>query len=281
MKNPNAPIGVYDSGVGGLTVWKALHKLLPSEQFIYFGDTLNLPYGEKSRAEIIEYSQAIVDFFAELHVKAVVAACNTSSALAVPVIAPRYSFPIFEVISPAVRTSIALSANKRIGVFATEGTVRSGVYQRSILQHPKAYCLAISCPRLVPLIEEGIWQGEVVEQAVQAYLEPLLAKDIDTLILGCTHYPVIRGLIQQLAPSLNIVDPAWQTANDTLQYLDSHGLTASRQPGPNQFWVSGNVLDFSARAENFLQHPLGIVNKWKAEPRTSLALPEESGLEGN
>jgi glutamate racemase len=208
------PIGVFDSGIGGLTVVAALHRLLPGESIFYVGDTARVPYGGKSQETIERYSVEISKLLLSENAKMVVVACNTSSALALAYLRNRFSVPVLGVIQPGAAAAIGASRNKRIGVIGTRATIASRAYDQAI----QAICaevqvFSMACPLLVPLIEEGMFRDEMTDLTLRRYLEPLLAKDIDTLVLGCTHYPLLREAITRLVGStVTLVDSAQNCA---------------------------------------------------------------------
>lgn len=252
MLKSNAPIGVYDSGVGGLTVWSVLREIT-AERVIYYGDTAHLPYGEKTKEQIMHYSSEIIRFFLAKNVKAIIAACNTSSAAAVPTLRGRISVPLFGVIEPAVKRALEVTVNGKIGVLATNGTVRSGAYQQSITSSSsQAVAVAQGCPKLVPLIEAGLSDGPEVEEACLEYLVPLLEKGVDTVILGCTHYPFLLPVLRRISGAeIRFVDPAEQTVFDVQNWLRQNELLAEPAQELDEFWVSGNPWDFAVRAAQF------------------------------
>src|SRR6202158_5954648 len=208
------PIGVFDSGIGGLTVLKALTSALPGEDFIYLGDTARLPYGTKSNEVIIRYSKENTEFLLAKGIKMLVVACNTSSAVALEEIARDTIVPVAGVIEPGARAAVRASRNGKIGVIGTEATIASGAYTRAIQQlRPRAEIYTRACPLLVPLVEEGWTDNEIAGRTVAYYLESLKASGIDTLLLGCTHYPMLRGLFERvLGARVKIVDSAVATA---------------------------------------------------------------------
>lgn len=253
------PIGVYDSGLGGLTVVRWLRQLLPQECIVYFGDTARVPYGGRSREEITTFSRQIISFFLEQGVKFVIAACNTSSALALPTVRVEFNVSILGVIGPGANDAVRASKTGRIGVIATEGTVSSRAYTQALVALDSSVLVwEQPCPRLVPLVEAGQWDGAEVEEALREYLAPLQVQGIDTLILGCTHYPFLTAPIKRiLGPEVNIVDPAKATVLEAAAELESLGLLSeSRISGVARFFVSGDPLAFTAVASR-----MGYVDK--------------------
>jgi glutamate racemase len=242
------PIGVYDSGVGGLTVVHWLREVLPREQIVYFGDTARVPYGGRPPEEIIRFSRQILAFFREQGVKFVIAACNTSSALALPVVAPSSPIPMMGVIGAGAREALAATKNNKIGVIGTQGTVESQAYTHTLRELESSVSIyEQACPKLVPLIEAGHSEGDMVDSPLKEYLGPLVEHQIDTLILGCTHYPFIRSAIERLLGSeVKIIDPAEATAKEAKQKLRDLGLLSGERQGEDSYFVSGNPASFYA-----------------------------------
>ena len=250
------PIGIFDSGVGGLTVWRELREQLPHESFVYLGDTMRLPYGDRSPAEILRGVSDIVHWMLQHPVKAIVMACNTSSALALEQIRETCPVPILGLILPGART--AVKRGRRIGVIATAATSQSHAYRNAILEiNPRLQCWEVACPRFVPLIEDGQLNSAPLHEAVRDYLAPLLDARIDTLISGCTHYPLIEPAIRQaLPPSVSLIDPAASLATAVARELDFLGLRSYRGRSMTRFFVSGNdTVRFAELAANWI-HPV-------------------------
>ncbi len=222
------PIGVFDSGVGGLTVVSALHRLLPAENIFYLGDTARVPYGGKSAATIERYSQEISGLLLAEGAKAIVVACNTASALAVPRLQETLRVPVVGVIEPGARAAAEATQTGRVGIIGTRATVASGAYERALHKlAPQLRVTARACPLLVPLIEEGLLEDSLTEQHIARYLEPLLAEGIDTLILGCTHYPLLSPALARLAgPGVRLVDSAHNCALAVQALLHDADLAA-------------------------------------------------------
>ena len=234
------PIGVFDSGIGGLTVLKELVATLPGEQFIYLGDTARLPYGTKTNEVIIRYSRENTEFLLAKGIKMLVIACNTSSAVALDEIAAETIVPVIGVIDPGARAAAKASRSGKIGVIGTEATIASGAYTRALQSYrPKAEIYTRACPLLVPLVEEGFLDNEIAEKTVAYYLGSLKASGIDTLLLGCTHYPLLKSLFQTvLGPAVKIVDSATATANAVRERLAALDLTVQRARGSQSFFVT-------------------------------------------
>ena len=246
------PIGVFDSGVGGLTVAAALMRALPNETILYLGDTARLPYGTKSEQTVARYTQTNVDFLAARGVKAIVVACNTASALALPHLDT--DLPVWGVIEPGARAAVAATRG-RVGIVGTESTVRSGAYARALRERRADLEVFVqACPLLVPLVEEGWLDDPVTEQVAARYLEPLLAQRIDTLVLGCTHYPLLAPLLGRLAgPDVRLVDSAAAVAGEVAADLARLGLAAGERSGQDQLMVT----DAADRFENLARRILG------------------------
>jgi len=256
-------IGVFDSGVGGLTVVKELIQQLPNENIVYFGDTARVPYGIKSKETVIRFSIENILFLLQQDVKLICVACNTASSLALPVIKNYFRAPIIGVITPGVREAVYASQNKRIGVIGTKGTIKSRTYEMEIKQlDPKAKVVTASCPLFVPFVEEGWLSGEVVLSVVKDYLKPLKAAGVDTVILGCTHYPLLRPVIQQvLGKGVTLIDSAKQVACEVKKILVSEDLLNHGKGGNHSFYVSDNPEWFSGLAQRFLGRQLKNVKK--------------------
>ena len=249
------PIGVFDSGVGGLTVVRALMERLPNENIVYFGDTARVPYGVKSRNTIEDFSLQIVDFLLQNQVKALVIACNTIAAVAgAKVQQMAGNMPVLSVIEAGAQAALATTRNNHIGVIATNTTVNSNAYARAIHAHnPDTRILSQAAPLLVPLVEEGWLDHEVTRLTVREYLKPLLVDDIDTLVLGCTHFPLLKPLIGKEAQNVALVDSAITTAEATAQALAQAGLLNTENDSPDyRFYVSDIPLRFRTIGERFL-----------------------------
>ncbi|BAY45557.1 glutamate racemase [Scytonema sp. HK-05] len=240
-----APIGIFDSGVGGLTVLRQLYRQLPNESIIYFGDTARLPYGIRSQAEIIQFVREILIWMEQQRVKMVVMACNTSSALALEAVREEFSLPILGLILPGAKA--AVNSGKRIGVIATAATAKSNAYRHAILEiNPDVQVWQVSCPEFVPLIEQNRIHDPYTLQVARSYLEPLLQQEIDTLVYGCTHYPHLAPVLRSLLPShVKLVDPAEYIVAACAQDLDILSLRNSHPPMPTRFAVSGSPQQFA------------------------------------
>jgi glutamate racemase len=247
-----APIGIFDSGVGGLTVLHQLYRQLPNESIIYFGDTARLPYGIRSQAEILQFTREILTWMQQQRVKMVVMACNTSSALALEAVREEFCVPILGLILPGARAAVA--SGKRIGVIATAATAKSNAYRHAILEiNPEAQVWQVSCPEFVPLIEQNRIYEPLTLQVARSYLEPLLQHEIDTLVYGCTHYPLLAPVLRSLLPSyVKLVDPAEYVVAACAQDLDILGLRNTYPPLPTRFAVSGCPQQFAQSSVQWL-----------------------------
>jgi glutamate racemase len=257
-------IGVFDSGVGGLTVVKELSRQLPAEDIIYFGDIARVPYGIKSQETVIRFSIENTLFLLKQDVKLICIACNTVSSLALPVIRHHFRVPIVGVISPGVREAVYATRNKRIGVIGTAGTIKSRAYEKEIKQlDPAVKVTALACPLFVPFVEEGWLDGEVVEKVVRHYMQPLKKAGVDTVVLGCTHYPLLKPMLKKvLGPEVTLIDSAKQVAIEVKKILAAENqLNAGAEKGRARFFVSDNPQWFSSLAKRFLGKPVRDVSK--------------------
>ncbi len=267
----SAPIGVFDSGVGGLTVAREIMRNLPNERLVYFGDTARVPYGSKSQETVIRYSRQIIRFLQTQHVKAIVIACNTASALALDAIEGELDIPILGVLRPGAKVAAETTKNKRVGVIATESTIRSGMYDRYIKAHdPEITVYGKACPLFVPLVEEGWLKDPVTEEVARRYLKELLEKDIDSLILGCTHYPLIRSLMRKIVgDEVQLVNPAYETALELGRLLAREGLandgSADGTVEKYQFFVSDAAEKFAEFANSILPYDVKKTKKINIE----------------
>lgn len=262
-----AAIGVFDSGVGGLTVVRALARRLPQEDILYFGDTARVPYGIKSVATIADYATQITQFLLAKRVKLLIVACNTMAAVAAQAIKDLSPVPVLDVIDAGARSALAQSRTKHIGVIGTLTTVNSGAYIHAINAYdPAAQVVSQACPLFVPLVEEGWLDHPVTRLTAQEYLHPLLAHDIDTLVLGCTHYPLLQPLLQTVVGAdIALVDAAATVAEQAAAVLGAHALQNDvTHVGEYQYYITDVPLRFQAIGERFLGHPLANVQvvKW-------------------
>jgi glutamate racemase len=257
------PIGVFDSGVGGLTVARELIRQLPCEDIIYFGDTARVPYGIKSKETVVRFSIENILFLLKADVKLICVACNTVSSVALPVLKSHFKVPIVGVITPGVREAVYATRNKRIGVIGTKGTIKSRTYEIQIGQlDPSIKVVTQACPLFVPFAEEGWLSGRVVSEVARHYLKPLKKCGVDTLILGCTHYPLLKGLIKEImGRDVTLIDSAKQVAIEVKKILAVEGLLAKGRRGRSRFYVSDNPEWFTGLAERFLGCPVKNVKK--------------------
>jgi len=256
-----SPIGVFDSGVGGLTGAREIMRNLPNEDIVYFGDTARVPYGSKSKDNIIRYSRQIIHFLQTKGVKAIVIACNTASALALETVKDEFDIPIIGVVEPGARAALAVTETKKIGVIGTEATVRSAMYEKIIQGiEPDVSVLAKACPLFVPLVEEGFKKHHVTDEIIDYYLASLKESDIDALILGCTHYPLLRSKIREyVGEKITLVNPAYETAMDLkviLQENDMENPDVEGDHGSYSFYVSDAADKFKQFANSILPYDI-------------------------
>jgi glutamate racemase len=241
-----APIGIFDSGFGGLTVARAVIDQLPHEDIVYLGDTARAPYGEQPIASVREYALECLDHLVEQGVKALVIACNSASAAVLRDARERYAVPVVEVILPAARRAVAATRTGRLGVICTEATATSQAYDDALAAAPQVNLMTVACPRFVPFVEEGITGGPELLACAEQYLHPLRAAGIDTLILGCTHYPLLTGVISYvLGDDVTLVSSAEECAKDVYATLTRRGLTHDRPRVPtHRFLTTGSPEAF-------------------------------------
>lgn len=256
VTDPAAPIGIFDSGVGGLTVARTIMEQLPNESVIYIGDTGHGPYGPLPIEEVRAHALRIADELVARGCKMIVIACNTASAACYTDAQARYNVPVLEVIQPAVRRAVATTRNGKVGVIGTVGTVHSGAYQQSFAKHDDMEAYVAACPRFVDFVERGITSGRQILGVAQAYVEPLQAAGVDTLVLGCTHYPLLSGVIQlAIGDHVTLVSSAEETAKDVLKELSKRDLLADATNNPNPqrtFESTGDPHLFAQLAHRFL-----------------------------
>mgnify|MGYP000487156064 FL=1 len=256
----HAPIGVFDSGVGGLTVAREIMRQIPDERIVYFGDTARVPYGSKSPNTIIRYSRQIIRFLRTKNVKAIVVACNTASAFALETIKPELDIPIIGVVKPGAKVAAQTTQNGKIGVIGTEGTIRSEIYTKTIHRENKdAQVMGRACPLFVPLVEEGWIKDPVTVAVAERYLQPFKESDIDTLILGCTHYPLLRSTVREImGEGVNLVNPAYETAVELRRLLSEQGIAndGKTKDGEEkyQFYVSDGAEKFKHFANSIIKY---------------------------
>jgi glutamate racemase len=268
--NNDLPIGIFDSGVGGLTVYRALRARLPKERFIYLGDTARVPYGTRSLSTIERYAVENAKFLGAQGIKILVVACNTASALALPVIRKVVNVPVVGVIDPGAQASVDTSSANKIGIIATEATIQSGAYRNAIIKiDSQAEVIERACPLFVPLAEEGWADTEVARLVAKEYLKDLTDNKLDTLVLGCTHYPILRRVIQEtVGQDVRLIDSGEATANVVATMLEREGLLRSSDNKDPEIQLCGDldhfyVTDAAARfarvAERFLGCPPAVL----------------------
>ena len=271
IMDKNAPIGVFDSGVGGLTVAREIMRQIPNERIVYFGDTARVPYGSKSKDNIIKFSRQIIRFLQTENVKAIVIACNTASALALDEMQQEFDLPILGVVKPGAKVAVETTANKRIGLIGTEANIRSGVYTRYIKSlDDEAKVFEKACPLFVPLVEEGWLHDDITLQVASRYLEELKEKDIDTLIMGCTHYPLIRSTIRKvMGDKVNLVNPAYETAIELKNLLERDNLAnkcdVDSPSSMYRFYVSDAEQKFKLFANSILPFDITMTKQINIE----------------
>lgn len=257
-----APVGVFDSGVGGLTVVREIMRQIPGEQVVYFGDTARVPYGSKSKETVTKFSRQDVKFLLSMNVKAIVVACNTASAVALDEIEKELPIPIIGVVRPGVKAAVEATKNGKIGVIATEATIHSEIYTKYIQQIAvAAKVIGKACPLFVPLVEEGLLEDSVTDEIARRYLADLKGTGIDTLIMGCTHYPLLRSTIQKvMGEDVTLVNPAYETARSLKELLNEKGLLNESAETPlkhsHEFFVSDSVDKFKTFANSILPYEI-------------------------
>ena len=248
-------IGIFDSGVGGLTVLKEIIKALPHEDCIYLGDTARIPYGTKSPETVRRFAQKNTEFLVSLGIKYLVVACNTAASAGLDLISSMFEIPVSGVIEPGAGRAVKMTKNKRIGVIATRSTISSEAYQRTISQiAPDATIFVKACPLFVPLAEEGETEGEIARLVTEKYLDELIEKDIDTLVLGCTHYPLLKSVIAEtVGYGVTLIDSAVPIALEVRDAFKNHGIgRESNSPGTIRFYVTDDINNFKRVGEKFL-----------------------------
>jgi glutamate racemase len=258
----NAPIGIFDSGVGGLTVARAILDQLPNESILYIGDTARGPYGPRSLAEVRDFSLETLDFLVEQGVKALVIACNTASAAMLRDARERYSVPVIEVIQPAVRRAVAATRTGKVGVIGTRATIDSQAYLDAFAAAPQLQITSTACPSFVEFVERGETSGEAITKIAREYLAPMLAANVDTLVLGCTHYPLLTGVISYvMGNDVSLVSSAEETAKDLYRVLVEGSLLrdAQGEAPTHRFLATGDAKAFEGLARRFLGPEVGSV----------------------
>ncbi len=257
------PIGIFDSGVGGLTVLKEVSKLLPNEDIIYLGDTARVPYGIRSSETVIRYSVECANFLYKIGIKMLVVACNTSSSVSLNSLEKQLAIPVIGVIDPGVRAALKATKNGKIGVIGTEATVRSGAYEKKIKEYnPSFEVLSKPCPLFVPLVEEGILEGPIADLVIERYLKELKESSIDTLILGCTHYPLLKNSIHKYMKEIKLVDSAEEVARTVKDILtEKELLNTLNKSSSIKFYVTDDPERFKKIAEIFLNNKINEIQR--------------------
>lgn len=261
----NRKIGIFDSGLGGLTVMKELMELLPEESIVYFGDTGRIPYGTKSEETVVKYTRSDINFLNTFHLKTIVAACGTASSIALPKLKDSYDIPLIGVTAAASREAARATKNGRVGVIGTAATVRSGAYRALLEQeNPSIQTVSVACPMFVPLVEYGYADTEVAKMVASDYLKEILESGADTLILGCTHYPLLAKVIQTVVgDSVTLINPGTCVAREIQKYLTEQDLLADEKDKEQyRFYVSDDPAEFDRLGSTFLEHPInGLISR--------------------
>ena len=256
---PERYIGIFDSGLGGLTAVKELMHLLPDEPIVYFGDTGRVPYGTKSNDAIIKYAKSDIRFLNTFDLKLVIIACGTVSTIAIDHLKGMLSVPIFGVVSAAAKAAAKATKNHKVGIIGTNGSIRSGAYARLIAEeNPDIETVSVACPLFVPLVETGHTTGDIARLAAEEYLESIKAKGVDTLVLGCTHYPLLKETISSvMGNDVTLIDPGRVTAGFVKEYLTAENLLCKTSvPDQHRFYVSDCPEDFMELGSAFLNRPI-------------------------
>ncbi len=263
MNNSN-PIGVFDSGIGGLTVVKSLNTFLPNESIIYFGDTARVPYGSKSNSTVIEYSIQNAKFLYKKNVKLIVVACNTASSIALEELRKKFKVPVIGMIEPGAKAALKATKNGNIGIIGTESTVSNKAYSKTLLSlNPEIKVTEKACPLFVPLAEEGWTNHKATKLIAEEYLTELKESGIDTLILGCTHYPILKNIIQEIiGENVKLIDSGSAASSEVENYLSGRGIkNPSNNLGFHEYYVSDVPKKFKTIAERFLGKEIENIHK--------------------
>ncbi len=263
MNNSN-PIGVFDSGIGGLTVVKSLNTFLPNESIIYFGDTARVPYGSKSNSTVIEYSLQNADFLYKKNIKLIVVACNTASSIALDELRKKFNVPVIGMIEPGAKAALNATKNGNIGIIGTESTVSNKAYSKTLLSlNPEVKVTEKACPLFVPLAEEGWTNHKATKLIAEEYLTELKVSGIDTLILGCTHYPILKNIIQEVVgENVTLIDSGSAASSEVENYLNGRGIkNTSNDLGFHEYYVSDVPKKFKTIAERFLGKEIENIHK--------------------
>ncbi|MGE5372324.1 MAG: glutamate racemase [Solirubrobacterales bacterium] len=260
----NRPIGVFDSGLGGLTVFKALSELVPSESVVYFGDCGRVPYGTKSRETVIKYTFQNIRFLLNQDIKMIVIACNTASANSLELVKNSLDIPIVEVVQPGADKVLRETRNKRVGIIGTAATVASGAYEKAINRaDPSVTVFSKACRLFVELVEEGWWDNEIALKVAQEYLMPLKSEEIDTLVLGCTHYPLLQSTIEKvMGDGVKLVNSASEVAKAVKETIEREDIARDSKVAPvYRFYTSDSVEKFEALGGRILNRPIYSASK--------------------
>ncbi|MBE7021835.1 MAG: glutamate racemase [Ruminococcaceae bacterium] len=272
----NRRIGLFDSGLGGLTVMKELMHMLPAESIVYFGDTGRVPYGGKSVETVIKYTKSDIKFLQTFDLKLIIAACGTASAIALPHLKDQYEIPVMGVTEVTAREAARLTKNGCVGVIGTAGTIRSGAFCELLKQeNPEIRCVAVPCPLFVPLVENGYLEHEATRLIAEEYLEPIIKSGADTLILGCTHYPLLSRIIGEIVGDrVRLVNPGVCAATEIKKRLTAQGMLAEKpEEEPYHFYLSDDPGGFTRLGSMFLERPIsGHVSRVDIEAYTESAL---------
>jgi len=260
----NRPIGVFDSGIGGLTVLKEINRLLPQESVVYFGDSGRAPYGTKSKETVIKYTFQDIRFLQNQDVKMIVIACNTASACSLELVKHSFDFPIVEVVGPGAAAAAKATMNNRVGVIGTPATIASGVYEKAILRiNSKIDIFSKPCPMFVPLVEEGWWENDIAFRIAEEYLNPLKELEIDTLVLGCTHYPLLQNTIQKvMGDGVKLVNSALEVAKVVKEAIDANNSWRDEKVSPvYRYYTSDSVEKFESLGNSILNSKIHSAEK--------------------
>lgn len=260
----NRPIGVFDSGLGGLTVLKEIKALLPQESVVYFGDSGRAPYGSKSKETVVKYTFQDIRFLINQDIKMIVIACNTASACSLNQVKNSFDIPIVEVVEPGATTAVRETTNKKVGVIGTVATVTSGVYEKAISRlDPEIEIHQRACPMFVPLVEEGWWENDIALRIAEEYLQPLKEKNIDTLVLGCTHYPLLYNTISKvMGDGVKLVSSALEVAKVVKEMINENNLERDEKIEPvYRYYTSDSVCKFESLGNSILNHEIHSAEK--------------------
>ncbi len=263
----NRPIGIFDSGVGGLTVLKELKKIFPNETFIYYGDTARVPYGTKSPETVTRFAIQIINFLLKKDVKLIIVACNTVSSNSIPTLKSLFPVPIIGVIEPGVELALQKTRNNKVGIIGTPATIKSHKYKKLLLKRNKRLKLfEKACPLFVPLVEEGWLDSKITYNVIKEYLSDMKKEGIDTLILGCTHYPMLSPLLQKFMPDVNLINSGYSVALKIKNLLDKHNLfTSNKKVANDEYYVSDLSPNFINIAQMILEKKIKKVKVYPFE----------------